>query len=306
MTAEFLGLDGMSITAMTAEFLEIYGMSVIAMISEFSWIDSNNVSYRHGCRVHRDRWHASYSHDCRVPREDGMPVIAMIAEFCEPFLIGPEHVSMSSSVCWKYSSSRFRCALNLNWCFFLLASGCVQGPWARTGMLEMFPVQDMGASFWLVELFCDGGEETKKRVDQLGFASNGLLNPSSFTLYIGLWDVYDTVLIKNLQVSAKPFVCCIARFKRDLCSWRPKLRDWKMMTEFVLDLASCTTGHAALGVHSWGQPADERDTAVQRLELTWVLTPFIKTLSDESINRGLVCAHKHSITRTQKILTFMS
>ena len=28
-----------------------------------------------------------------------------------------------------------------------------------------------------------------------------------------------------------------------------------------------------------------------------------KTLSDESINRGLVCAH---IARTQKILTFMS
>ena len=31
-----------------------------------------------------------------------------------------------------------------------------------------------------------------------------------------------------------------------------------------------------------------------------------KTLSDESINRGLVCAHMHIIPRTQKILTFMS
>ena len=31
-----------------------------------------------------------------------------------------------------------------------------------------------------------------------------------------------------------------------------------------------------------------------------------KTLSDESINRGLVCAHMHSIAGTQKILTFMS
>ena len=29
-----------------------------------------------------------------------------------------------------------------------------------------------------------------------------------------------------------------------------------------------------------------------------------KTPSDESINRGLVCAHMHFITRTQKILTF--
>ena len=31
-----------------------------------------------------------------------------------------------------------------------------------------------------------------------------------------------------------------------------------------------------------------------------------KTPSDESINRGLVCAHMLSIARTQKILTFMS
>ena len=31
-----------------------------------------------------------------------------------------------------------------------------------------------------------------------------------------------------------------------------------------------------------------------------------KTLSDESINRGPVCAHMHFIALTQKILTFMS
>ena len=31
-----------------------------------------------------------------------------------------------------------------------------------------------------------------------------------------------------------------------------------------------------------------------------------KTLSDESVNRGLVCARMHFIARTQKILTFMS
>ena len=31
-----------------------------------------------------------------------------------------------------------------------------------------------------------------------------------------------------------------------------------------------------------------------------------KTLSDESINRGLVCAHMHFMAQTQKILTFMS
>ena len=31
-----------------------------------------------------------------------------------------------------------------------------------------------------------------------------------------------------------------------------------------------------------------------------------KTPSDESINRGLICAHMHFIAWTQKILTFMS
>ena len=49
--------------------------------------------------------------------------------------------------------------------FLILASSCVPGPWAGARMLEMLPAQDMGASFWLVELFRDGGEETKKRLD---------------------------------------------------------------------------------------------------------------------------------------------
>ena len=31
-----------------------------------------------------------------------------------------------------------------------------------------------------------------------------------------------------------------------------------------------------------------------------------QTLSDESINRGLLCVYMHSIARAQKILTFMS
>ena len=34
------------------------------------------------------------------------------------------------------------------------------------------------------------------------------------------------------------------------------------------------------------------------------ITP--KTLLDESIKQGLVCAHMQSIAQTQKILTFMS
>ena len=32
----------------------------------------------------------------------------------------------------------------------------------------------------------------------------------------------------------------------------------------------------------------------------------LDTLLDDSINRGLVCAHMHSNARTQKVLTFMS
>ena len=48
------------------------------------------------------------------------------------------------------------------------------------------------------------------------------------------------------------------------------------------------------------------DEGVFSFKLTWVLTTFPANLSDESINRGLVCAHMHSIARTQKMLTFMS
>ena len=40
-------------------------------------------------------------------------------------------------------------------------------------------------------------------------------------------------------------------------------------------------------------------------QLAWVLTPFPNrnTLSDESVNQGLVCAYTHSSAQTQKILT---
>ena len=45
---------------------------------------------------------------------------------------------------------------------------------------------------------------------------------------------------------------------------------------------------------------------ISPLGLTWVLTPFPKTLLVESIYRGLVCAHMQSVAHTWKILTFMS
>ena len=85
--------------------------------------------------------------------------------------------------------------------------------------------------------FVDGGEETKKRVDQLGFTSNGLLNPSAYWTHRR-----SQFLLKLFQASPKSFVCWTARFKRDMYGWRAKLRYWKMMTEFVRHLASCTTG----------------------------------------------------------------
>ena len=94
----------------------------------------------------------------------------------------------------------------------ILASSRVQGPWAGARMFEMSPSQDMGACFWLVELFRDGGEETKKR---LGSRSTRL----RFELCTSACEMYMMqFLLKNFQVSPKPFVCWTARFKRDLCA----------------------------------------------------------------------------------------
>ena len=42
------------------------------------------------------------------------------------------------------------------------------------------------------------------------------------------------------------------------------------------------------------------------LEITWALTPFPPNSFRWELNRGLDCAHMHSIARIQKILTFMS
>ena len=58
---------------------------------------------------------------------------------------------------------------------------------------------------------------------------------------------------------------------------------------------------------SWVGPDPELPAeGIFPLEFTWVLTPFPKTLLDDSINQGLVCAHMHSIAWTQKMMTFMS
>ena len=60
-----------------------------------------------------------------------------------------------------------------------------------------------------------------------------------------------------------------------------------MMTDFVLDLASCTPGklHDWPRVHSASHPADERDTAVQTLDTTHFYCPpvTLKWKSDDLI-----------------------
>ena len=64
------------------------------------------------------------------------------------------------------------CGLVLNWCFWSWRAAVLKGPWAGARMLKMLPPQDMGASFWLVELVRDGGEETKKRLWLLRFCNS--------------------------------------------------------------------------------------------------------------------------------------
>ena len=170
-------------------------------------------------------------------------------------------------------------------------------PWEGARMFEMSPSQDMGAYFWLVELFRDGGEETKQR---LGSRSTRLrfelctsacetymmqfllkifrsvLNllsaelPDSRGIFVRLES--QTVWLKNdekwwlnlylISQAARPAACT----QHESPSWREghtctKLGHWtqhtsttlrslwngKAMTYFLLDLASCTTVHEALG-----------------------------------------------------------
>ena len=52
--------------------------------------------------------------------------------------------------------------------------------------------------------------------------------------------------------------------------------------------------------HHEFNPPEPLVEGIFAMELTWVLTLFPKTLLDESINQGLVCAHMHSTTQTHK------
>ena len=65
------------------------------------------------------------------------------------------------------------------------------------------------------------------------------------------------------------------------------------------------TVHSVAGlILLWGKFAGRGDFSLGVNRGSNSIPP--KTLSDESINQGLVCAHMHFIARTQKILTFMS
>ena len=189
---------------------------------------------------------------------------------------------INSPNCCKYSGSRFCCVLVLNWCFRVQQAAVFRAHGHVLGCSGCFQsrMRDQ-ASDWL-NSFVQGGEKTQKSVDQHSFASNGLPNPSLFTS-----SACETYMIQLgfFQINPKAFVCWTATFKRDLCSRRVKLQDWKMMIEFLLDLASCKTGRAPLGVHSAGQPADERATVVQRLDTTHFYNPpvTLKLKSDDLI-----------------------
>ena len=87
---------------------------------------------------------------------------------------------------------------------------------------------------------------------------------------------------------------------------------WGRNSSLVVCWAWCPAWSSVVGlILLWGGFFSGRGNFP--LELTRVLTPHplplpppTPSLWDESINRGLVCAHMHSISRPQRIPTFMS
>ena len=72
------------------------------------------------------------------------------------------------------------------------------------------------------------------------------------------------------------------------------------MTYFLLDLASCTTVHEALGsARSVWQPADERVTAVSKTVHITLLLPVSGVLCLESVMSDNVCVCVHRQFSTQ-------
>ena len=74
---------------------------------------------------------------------------------------------------------------------------------------------------------------------------------------------------------------------------------WNSSVASVLGSLSCV-----MQLHGFNHPLNLPVEWTFPLKSTWVLTPFSKTLSYESMK--LVCAHMHSIAHTQKNLAFVS
>ena len=146
--------------------------------------------------------------------------------------------------------------------FSILASSCVQGPWAGTRMFEMLAAQDMGACFWLVERFRDGGEETKKRLD----SRSTRLRFERFNKPIVVHFVHRLArLIYMMQFLLKIFRSVPnLPDSRGIFVWLESQTVWLKNDDWI-----CTWSrklHDRPRVHSTSHPADERDTAVQRLD----------------------------------------
>ena len=89
------------------------------------------------------------------------------------------------------------------------------------------------------------------------------MNPSSFTLYIGLWDVCDAVLIDIFR-SVLNLLSAELPDSRGIFVWLESQTVWLKNDDWI-----CTWSrklHDRLRVHSTSHPANERDTAVQRLD----------------------------------------
>ena len=95
-----------------------------------------------------------------------------------------------------------------------------------------------------------------------------------------------------------------------MCVSDPKQRIFKpcIVKQSVNYVTDCTHYTTLLDTASWVRSSCEENFSGRGnfpLELTRILTPPfpLKALSDESISRGLACAHIHSIVRRRNVTT---
>ena len=185
---------------------------------------------------------------------------------------------MGSPSCWKYSgSSRFCCALVLNWCFRAWWAAVFKAHEHEPGCSRCFQSRIWEQASDCLNSFVDGGEETQKsRSTRLRLEQ--LIEPI-FVHFVPLCtSACETYMIQFLfQINPKQFVWT-ARFKRDLCGGRAKLHDLIFTWSPKLQDRPRGTRRAQCR-----QPADERATAVQRLDTTHFYCPpvTVKQKSDD-------------------------